>query len=254
MTNDELKKLLSLLGLIAIAGCGGGNGGTASSDSAHKGAGKIAVKISGSKSFNPALEAGKIAHYTVTIEGAGISKPITAEFPGEASEGIIEGIPNGDGRMIKAKAINKNDQVIRGGEAAGIATGDGVTEVPITMEAVPIFINIADGAVIDNTRLMMRIYSDPAHVVMIEDVGKSGALLDAAANLPEIHLDEATGLGLLAPRLLPPGSHTVSVRDIVTERSSQISITLTDGSKRVAAPLAAAAGENDSSRARASAF
>ncbi|MFH0800522.1 MAG: hypothetical protein V2A66_10145 [Pseudomonadota bacterium] len=241
MTAEEIKKVLTLLGLIAIAGCGGGGNTTGTSSG---GTGALAIAVTGAKDFNPSIEPGVVKSYRVKVEGAGITDPITGEFSGDATEGTIDGIPSGGGRTVSVEALNPNDAIILAGEKSGVETGSGVTEVGIALEAVPIFVNIRDKGTIDNTRLAMRLFSDPTHHLAVED-SISGAIVDADTNLEEIHLDEATGLGRISSKLLTPGSHKFTVRDLVTGRSSSVEVTLLDGTKRHPAPFAAASANRN---------
>lgn len=236
MTDEQLKKILTLLGLLAITGCGSGGTQAALPTS---GRGALAITISSAKSFNPRAEHGRIERYSVIIEGEGISEPIVAEFSGDATEGVVEGVPTGEGREISVEAINPNGAVILAGEAVGVGVGEDVTEVGIGLEAVPIFTNISNGANIDNTRLVFRLFSDPARPLVVEEVVENSAsvLADASTNLSEIELNEATGLGSLSPPLIAPGTRTFKVSDLITGRESEVTVRLLDGARRKPAPL-----------------
>lgn len=236
MSTWNLKNLIAFLGLLSIAGCGGG-------DVDMKGThGALAVKVTNAKSFNPKVEHGRIERYVVRIEGDGITEPIVAEFPGSATEGVVEGVPVGGNRTVSVEAKNPNSVVIRAGEEPGVSVGDGETSVEVALEAVPIFTNLTDGAAIDNTRLVFRLFSDPGRPLMIEDStgGGGSPLADASTNLPQVNLDQATGLGQLAPGLIAPGERGFVVRDLITGRGSSVSIRLLDGTERKAAPFVAA--------------
>lgn len=228
---------------IAIAGCGSAPQGEG---------GAIAVEVIGAQSFNPRIAPGGIERFAVMIEGPGIATPLTAEFPGDAAGGIIEGVPVGSGRIIAVQAINANGAAIRAGEAHGVEVDDGLTNVAVELEAVPIFTNIADGAFIDNTRLVFRLFSDPAHGVVIdgEANGMTEALADASTGAVEIQLDASTGLGRCAPTPLPPGEYRFTVRDAVTGRSSVATVRLLDGSRQRGAPFVTAAQSGSKGWAR----
>ena len=244
MTDERIKQLLALLALLALAGCG---------ESGFAPAGNVlAIKVTGTQSFNPAIDHGVIDKYRVTVEGLDIEKPIVAVFDGDADEGLIDGVPAGDNRQVSVEAINLNSVVIRAGETAGVHVGGGVTEVVVDLEAVPIFTNLASGNVVENTRLVMRIFADPAHPVIVEDLfGRSPEILaDASSGLSQIHTDRSTGKGVLIPPLLPPGEHGFVIRDAVTHRSSEVSILLLPGARRRPAPFVAAgvAGRDECQR------
>lgn len=235
MNADELKKLLALLGLLALGGCGGGDGDGAS----------LVVSVLGAKAFDARAEHGRIEKYEVLVTGEGIQRAVVAQFPGDASEGVIEGVPAGEGRRVDVRAVNPNGSVIRAGEAQGVRVGGGLTAVEVTLEAVPIFTNLAQGNAVDNTRLVFSVFGDPEHPAIVEEVREEGAvpMLDAASGLPEFNLDAATGLGRLAPALLEPGKRTFSVTDLATGRRSLVGVRVVEGRGRRSAPIVSAAAD-----------
>nr|HPM41964.1 hypothetical protein [bacterium] len=113
----------------------------------------------------------------------------------------------------------------------------------VEMEAVPIFTNVADGAVVDNTRMVFRVFSDPKNPVIVEEMrrGESLPLVDASTSASEVALDAVTGQGSISPVLMEPGSRRFAVRDLVTGRRSEAGVLLLDGTKRRPAPLFSAA-------------
>lgn len=241
MTNEELKKILTLLGLLAIASCGGAG---SSGDATHSAKfGGLALKVESASKFSPAIDHAKIGKYRVKIEAADMTEPIMAEFEGAAASGVIENVPSGENRIVSVEAVNLNDATIKAGETFGVEIGGGENEVNVELQAVPIFTNLAKEAAIDNTRLVFHVFSDPSHPVVIEEIkeDKNDAVFDAATNTSQLNLDAATGLGKMAPKLISPGVRKFIVRDIVTGRSSETKVTLLDGSLARPAPFAAAA-------------
>lgn len=237
MSDAEVKRILAILGLMAIAGCGGD---ASLGDRPGGGGGMLTLRLDGAKAFDPSIAAARIEGWGVRIEGEGIEDAIVALFPGDAAEGVIEDVPEGRGRRISVEAFNVNGAVVRAGEAAGVAV-EGMTDVAIQLESVPVFVNVADGGAVDNTRLVLRLLSDPAHMVAVEDSG-GRPVADADTNADIVSLDAATGLGRLAPRLLPPGPHTFVARDLANGRTARVDVNLLDGTKRRGAPLASAVG------------
>jgi len=215
---------------VATAGCG---------VAGAPGEGSVAVVVSNSKSFDPNARHGRVESYVVTIEGEGIAEPIEASFEGDATEGIIDGVPVGRDRTVSVVAVNPNGATIRAGESSGVSITEGLTPVEVQMQAVPIFTNIRDGAAIDNTRLVFRLFSDPQNPVVAEEIsdGVSSGIADASLGVAEIQLDVATGTGKLSPLVMPPGDRRFVVRDLVTGRSSSVLVKLLDGSKRRGAPF-----------------
>lgn len=203
------------------------------------GSGKVALAISGAKSFNPSITPGQIVQYEITVSGEGFD-PVKTVIPGDATEATVEGIPTGAHRMVHVAAVNPNQQKIREGEATDVEVpDDAVTEVPITLQAVPVITNVAEGAYVANTRLRFRIYSDPASLVELTSATgeTSVALTDVVENRPAVATDAATGLATFVPPKLAPGDYLLTVRDAKTGRKSQVTVVVTDGGRERAAPL-----------------
>jgi hypothetical protein len=184
----------------------------------------------------------RVEKFVVTVSGNGIEEPLVAEFPGDATEGIIEGVPAGRDRVVEVEAINEDDWTLRAGEEEGVKVNGGSTsDVDIALEAVPVFINLAPESVVENTRLIFRVYSEESSPVVIEDLFKaqSDLIVNPSTSVPELDLDQATGLGLLAPRVRPVGRHEFTVRSTANGRSNTANVRLLDGAIRKAAPFVA---------------
>lgn len=240
MTNYMTYIGTVVMGLYLI-GCGGGGPTVSMLDGCTSDAcGSVQLTVKGAQSFNPSIDHGRIVEYRVSISGPGIEGELVTGFPGDAEEGVIEGIPAGDDRRIEVRAINPNRAVIREGEEDGVVIGGGSTaDVNIMLESVPLFTNLMDGSVVENTRLVFRIFADPDGSVVIEDLSssKSELLANASSASPEVAFDEVTGLGVMSPAVLLPGEHAFTARNTLTDRSSTVAVRLIDGSKRKAAPL-----------------
>lgn len=237
MESSKNKLVMLLTASILICACGD----NAVTSMGH-GDDALAIKVRRAGNFNPNIEHGRIELYRISIEGEGMGAPIVAEFPGDAAEGIVEGVPAGRDRTVTVSAVNPNGQAVYAGEAEGVRVGGGVVSVEVELESVPIFTNLASGNSVDNTRLVLRVFADPDGQVVVEDFFEGGAdvLIDAASNLPEIDLDISTGMGALAPAVLRAGGHRFVARDVLTGRYSEVSVRVTDGGGRSPAPFVAA--------------
>lgn len=245
---EEPTYLIILILFGIIASCGGPSIPGSTSSGSHN---NIYLTVKGAKSFNPNVEHGQINSYRVTISGTGIDDPIIANFDGGATSGTIDNVPNGDGRKILVEAINPNGAIIREGEQENVRV-KGNTEIEITLDSVPIFTNLSNNNSIDNTRLIFKVFSDPESHIIIEDVSddNSAILADAATFESEISLDVSTGLGKMAPQLQPVGQHTYSVRNLDNNRSSLVTINVTDGAARKGASFLVASDTADPSLER----
>jgi len=224
------SSLVSILALMSLlGGCGGD-----SNKISHRGS--LAVRVDGSRSFNPSISHGRIKLYRVTVEGEGIAEPIVAEFDGGATEGVIEDIPPGDDRFVSVEALNENDITIRAGEALDVRVDGGDSEVDVRMESVPIFTNLCDGNVIENSHLSIRLFADPDGLLVVDDTrdGELNALADVSNGFDGIYLDRSSGMGVLTPGELAPGKHTFTVRNIETSRETSVDIFIVSGDRRPA--------------------
>lgn len=226
-----------------LAACGGGAGSPALVMAPGSGSGQVALAITGAKSFNPLITPGQITQYDITISGEGF-EPVKTVVAGDATEATIAGIPTGAHRMVHVAAVNPNQQMIREGEAVDVEIpADAVAAVPITLQAVPVITNVADGAIVTNSRLRFSIFSDPASLVeLTSSTGEASAVLtDVVENRPIVATDAATGVAAFVPPKLAPGDYLLTVRDAKTGRKSQVNLVVTDGSRERAAPLRAIA-------------
>jgi hypothetical protein len=242
----HMKRYLILILLIMASGCG-------VQSKANSGEGTLSLSVKNSKSFNPNIEHGLIVNYQILITGPGIKTSITTTFDGTATSGKVDGIPAGENREVIVTAINPNQMTIRQGEASGVKIiGGQTTDIDITLESVPIFTNLTDGNTLDNTRLIFKIFADSPSSVIVEKKAEQefSPLINPATSLAEIKLDVNTGLGQLVPALQPVGAHTFQTRDLNTNRSSQVTITLTDGTKRRPAPLYSAGDRQEPDKQR----
>lgn len=248
-----MKWIILTMLMLTVAACGGGAGSSgaltpgAVAPSVATGAGRIALKVTGAKSFNPNITPGQVTQYVITVSGEGFT-PIQTTVAGDATEATLDGIPTGEHRMVHVAAVNPNGQKIREGEATDVAVpNDSVAEVPLAMQAVPIITNVAEGARLANTRLRFTIFSDPAAIVELTAATgeKSEALTDIVENRPMVATDAATGLANFVPPKLAPGEYLLTVHDSKTGRKSEVAVVVTDGAKERGAPLVSGARHHE---------
>lgn len=246
-----MNRFFLILPLIFIfTSCGSGGETFSRAENA------IAVIILNSKSFNPNIEHARILKYRVSVEGNEIIEPIEAEFPGDAVEGVIENVPAGTGRVVSVTAINANEQTIRAGETCCVEVTDGVTDVAVELESVPIFANIRDDAFVDNTRLAFQIFSDAGESVVVENASgeNNAAVADASTGLSEVVFDTSTGLGRVAPVVMPAGEYKFRVRNLKNGRASEVGVHLLDGERKRPAPFFASGFSSSAAVVRAGAM
>lgn len=208
----------------------GGEGASQGSSPRDGGNLHVVVKNSTSQATEPYA---RIAAYRVVVTGEGMATPIEALFSGESETGVIEGVPVGGNRLLTVEAVNNLDQTIRAGDSEPFEVEGGKTAtVPVELESVPIFVNVSPGSRIENTRLVLKAFSDPNTPLEFFEGGEGDASL-----MSEVFSDETRGIADYAPTLLPAGEHTFTVRHSVNGRWSRVSLDLLDGTRRRAAPL-----------------
>lgn len=239
---DELKKIIALLGLLALAGCGSRDQTTIDN------ATSLGVSIIGIKIATPNSLIELIDHISIEITANDIAAPILVHLSAEQQEALIDNVPKGTNRTITANAITKDGRTIKTARIEDIDTTDDTTDVVMELNTIPAIINIKDGATIDNTRLTFHIMSDPLHIITIEDITdvSNSLVINTDTNAPELKLNEGEIVGTIRPTLITPGTHTFKVVDLTTNLSSNISVTIIDGTKRRPAPIFAAV--NNTSR------
>lgn len=234
----NITKILPII-FMFIASCGSGGAGNGAKN-VIEGSGSIKAVVLNSKSFDPNISHGKIMRYRVTVTSADMAEPITKDFDGGAESGVIDNIPSGMDRTVKVEAINPNEKVIRAGESAGLEiSGGAITETIVSMGSVPVFMNLNDGNVVPNTRLVAKIFADPSDAVTVEDDAGAGSvpLFDLNTMDDKIFPDASTGAATFAPSILTPGEHRLVVKNIKTGRSSEVNVRVIDGAKLRPAPI-----------------
>lgn len=239
--------VLCLTGLLCH--CGGG-GADAPIASGVRTGGAVQLVLTGAKADATSART-QVATYRVVVSGPGFD-PLTTDFDGTATDGTIGGIPVGDDRHVAVTALNVDGEAVREGDARGVVVpDDGIAQVPIAMEIVPLFANLRADRAVPNARLRFELQGAPGHplAVLAGAVVEQGTavaapnlapLVDTVLNLSDLPADAVTGLATLAPNRLPPGRYQFVARDQLTGRQSTVTVLLTDGTKARGAPLVAA--------------
>ncbi|MBI4237864.1 MAG: hypothetical protein HY696_05530 [Deltaproteobacteria bacterium] len=190
---------------------------------------------------------GQIAAYTIAVSGPGF-ETVETTMASDATEAVLDGIPAGEARQVSVSALNEETQRIWSGEARDVVIPAGeVVEVPIALQPIPIFANVRDGSVVTNTRLRPMIVAPPGTTVAMlqapaDGTGTPEPVVDVALGAVNVPIADASGLVQLRPAPLPPGRYQLVVEDTATHRTSTVSVTIVDGTRRRGAPFYAAAG------------
>lgn len=217
-----------VFGICFVVSCGGSvQEQTGISFSETKGdAGYIQLAVNNSKSPSLAKEA-QIVSYKILLAGEGID-PKEQTIAADANGAVIEGIPAGKKREIKVQAFNSMGQILREGVLENISiTAGGVTPVSITLDSIPLVLNLADGGSLSNQRLYFKVLTDPGHSISVEGDQRS------------VTVDES-GEAKIYPGSLSPGPHSFTILDTTNGKSSSLTLQLWEGSQIKGAPLLAA--------------
>lgn len=199
---------------------------------------QVIVKAVGPASAHPLA---RVQQFRVVVTGDDFA-PIEASFDGQALEGELVGIPPGSARHLRVEAVNAAEQIIRDGEVADVEIPDGErTEIPVTLEVLPIFTNLREGGVVSNTRLRPEILTTPGHAVQVQYGSAGGTdaapLLDVALGTDQLTADVTLGTARLAPALLAVGAYRLAAVDLTSGRRTELQVRVTDGTQRRGAPL-----------------
>jgi hypothetical protein len=201
------------------------------------GAATLAIYRSQSSAVHPMLEAHRVI---VRISGDSFDT-LEFAFAADVTELLMEGIPSGRDRYVTVAVENIREQVVRMGEQSDVdIASDGVTDVTMTLDAVPIFTNVVDGSIVANTRFRPEVITAPGHTIHVRyqrDGGFDEPLIDAALGTDAIVTDPDVGVAAIATPPLAPGQYHLVVRDAETARTSQAELTIVDGTQRRSAPF-----------------
>jgi len=231
-----MQPLISFLFLfLFLISCGGGGGPTEISFSENAGdVGYIQLNVSGSESVI-ASEVAQIEQYKIVFSGDDFE---TKEqlLTSDAAGVTIQGIPIGTGRRVEIFALNSKEQVVRKGVLENIDISGGPNRFDITLQSIPVVLNVADGDFLSNRRLSFKVFSDPGHAVAVETEQPLSDILTSLNYAPT----NEEGLARFYPGVLAPGAHTFTIQDLETGFTTTLSLTLWDGSQILGAPLFAA--------------
>ncbi|MBI4224543.1 MAG: hypothetical protein HY609_06370, partial [Deltaproteobacteria bacterium] len=176
---------------------------------------------------------GAISQFRIQIEGDDF-ETITQTLSAGAAGAEIRGIPGGEGRTIRIWALNAAGQTLREGILENVAIHGGqIQSLDISLQAVPVVLNLTDGDHQSNRRLYFHVLTDPAHSIGIE------GYRDVSSGESE---KRAGGDGLVRfyPGVLPAGSYAFRIVDFDSGKLTPLNITLWEGEGVEAAPLVAA--------------
>lgn len=183
-------------------------------------------------------ELGSIEKYKIILEGEGMERKEKSLSKTTANL-VIQGIPPGENRRIIVQALNRKDQVLREGEVEGLSVARGkVTRADIVLEAVPVVLNLSDGEYLSNLRLYFSLFSDAKHPLKVE---QEGILQDVRTGLSEL-TTSASGLVRFYPPRMEAGSYSFLIRDLVTDKTTALTLHLWDGNGVAVAPLFTGSG------------
>lgn len=226
-----MKVKISACLVCFLAACGGGGPqGIQFSETAGE-AGYVQLNVSNA--------VGSISQFRIQIEGDDF-ETIRETLSASAAGVQIQGIPQGEGRTIRLWALNAAGQTLREGIADNVAIRGGQTQsLDISLEAVPVVLNLSDGGQQSNRRLYFEILTDPNH-----RVGVAGHR-DVASGEAE-KTSGRDGLLRFYPGVLSAGEHVFEIVDYNTGKTTSLKLNLWEGLNIEAAPLVAAGLTNAS--------
>jgi len=201
--------------------------------------GFLSLGLTSAQSFNPNADHGKIVKYKLIITGSAITDPIERFYPVDTNEVTIEGFPASSTIRVVIEAININDVCVRRGTSEDILIkgGQNVSST-ITINNVPIFANVRDGAIVYNNRFAPKIFAPGEINFELSDLfnGSKSLIEDQVTNLTRfsINVSENDSIMSINAPILSLGTHNLTVEDINSGEASTILITVLDGAQKKA--------------------
>ena len=198
---------------------------------------KSAVRVTDDSQY------GVVQQYRITVTGEKMPVAIVRSYDAGTSAAQFDGLPAGP-VDITAEVINIYDAVIRRGVAKDVVVHGGETvPVSLTVNPVPIFTNLVDGARIPENRFVPKIYFPAAGTVELVELTADGSkqLTNVLTNESGFSLSIGDGSPLftLAVNPMLPGEHELEVRDVATGESSQVHVEILPQSNRPVLPTSA---------------
>ena len=191
------------------------------------------------QSYNPTIDHGLVTQYKLTITGSGIAEDIINYYPAGTEAVTFEGFPHGSTIRVTIEALNANGITVRRGysEDITIIGGQSVSS-DITVNNVPIFANVRDGATVYNNRFVPKVFAPGEIQFQISDLfnESQSVMTDQVSNLTQFSIstsDDDSIMPIYAGQL-DTGTHSLTVQDNQTGEASTIEVTVLDGSNKKA--------------------
>lgn len=213
-----------MLALIVLAACSGFGEGDVGIEGRN-----LAITALNSRSFNPDIVHGRIDYYQIKVTAPDLKIPFVARFGGSVDAAKMPGIPTGVDRTIAIEAINPNGLVIRRGAKEGVSVIPGeYSHIEIVMHSVPIFTNVADKSAVCNTNMDFRVFGEPGSKLEILEKmgGDMKAVIEPTTGRALVNTAPEEGMFEHTPGELKLGVHSFMVRDVDSEESSEVTLTL----------------------------
>lgn len=217
--------------MFFFTGCLGASSATS------EGTGYAILSLHAAQDFNPNAVHGEIFEYKVSITGDGLIAPLIRYYPSGTSEARFEGLPANSLVAVMVEYINVNGLVVRRGYSDRVRIQGGVvTPVDVTLNNVPIFANVRNGAIVKAERFVPLVFAPGEITVQISDEfnGDVSVLTDATSGeaLHSVSVADSSSLLTFHAPPLPPGNHELTVTDTQTGESSAVALTILSGESR----------------------
>lgn len=208
-----------LLAVFLSVSCREGGGGPT---------GTVSLKVRYAQSFDPNAVNAEVVEYRVTVFSDSLPLPVLKVFPAGTPSATFTGFAGGAEVNVLVEYVNGDGAVIRRGRSAPVVIRAGTdTPVVVTVNNVPIFTNVKDGATVVGSRFVPRVFA-PGISFEIED-GFNGAV----SLLPDV-IDGALSFSVgegnvtqVLPVRVPPlsvGDHVLTVRDPGTGEATSVRV------------------------------
>lgn len=227
------QKTICLLGLLGIAGCGGGAVApdfNISESGENLESGSITLNLI----VPPAPYASAkstLDSFEVTIEGEEMEAPFRKSLKADAKGMVLENLPLGRGRSLTVRGLNADGELLRLGKIESLKLDSTAGEsVALKLNAVPLVLNLRNEDQISNRRLFFRLFADPGEHLSVR---LNGTVLGERVADPR-------GIASFYHPDLPPGRHSFTILNLENDLTTELNVSVWEGSQTLGAPLSAA--------------
>lgn len=235
----------ALLSLATVLGCSGSSPKTGDSpldSTSAMGSTTLDITLKETSIVSSTAAYTTPSLFRVTVTGEGLIEPIVEQFPPDAGQIEVAGIPYGAVVDIRVEAVNQNGVVYKRGIAENIAIDSDrpLRQVPLAVRRVPIFTTLIESSLVFADRLHFEVCAEPGHEIALfaaGDDGRSRAVENR--NAADSFIPDADCLLRVDPQGLAEGRYIFTLLDEDSHESSSFEIEIQKATQAYSAQFTA---------------